>query len=177
MDTKKIICIALGCLAVVVIAYYIYKNKQKSSEKFGIALGMLAPQRRFYDKCVGNCYRNFTGDSSEGQFMWMCTDYCEEKAMARVALGLPDLTAEQHERHSYCQTDFIDALNTDHAKWLPEVKKVLGSPEECYCLDDTHVWCEQQYCPHSKNPKQCLKDCMRTRKVQCQSGMFAGWKP
>lgn len=180
--TKNFIIGVTVCVVIMVAVYFIQKYKpQKSKEKFGIALGMLAPQRRFYDKCTGDCYRNFTGDSSEGQFLWLCNDYCEEKAMARVALGLPDLTEDQHERHSYCQTDFINASNISFdgivGGGLPIVKQQLKSPDECYCLDDTVVYCREQICPHSKNPKQCLKDCFRTRAVQCKSGMFGGWKP
>ena len=173
MDTKKIVCLVVAAVVIITFAYFIYKNRyQHKEENFGLVLGLLAPQRRFYDKCVGNCYRNFTGDSSEGQFLWMCTDYCEEEAMARVALNLPDLTEEQHERHSYCQLDFIEANGTN---LMPILKKTLGSPQECYCLDDLNVWCREQYCPHSKNPGQCQKDCMRTRKVDCQSGMFGSY--
>lgn len=75
-----VILCAVVSVIVIAIAYLILKKYGSSSrEHFPITSGMITPQRRFYGKCIDNCWRNFTGDSSEGQFNWLCTDACERK--------------------------------------------------------------------------------------------------
>jgi hypothetical protein len=89
-----ICCVIL--IVVVIVSYLMFRP----TESFQITSGMITPQRRFYGQCIDDCWRNFTGDSSEGQFNWLCTDNCAKKAALRAEVGLPDITEEQHERHN-----------------------------------------------------------------------------
>jgi len=100
MKTASVIYCVVTVIVILVATYFIYKNFKSANETFQITSGMITPQRRFYGKCIDDCWRNFTGDSVEGQFNWLCTDECEKKAAMRAEVGLPDISEQQHERHN-----------------------------------------------------------------------------
>lgn len=195
---------------IVIIIYFVWRRlsfSEREFEPFQITSGMITPQRHFYGKCIDDCWRNFTGDSSEGQFNWLCTDACEKKAAARVAAGLPDISYSQYERHTglegkvtekieHCdgitETVTVPSCNRKYmnSKKLNNITKhsdILQSHnifnnsdyfERCYCSGEVKDWCENMICTHNiNNRKQCLLDCQRTRAVNCNAGLDWSWKP
>ncbi len=150
--------IIVGCIVVVIIAFVAYKWAT-NKEGFQIAMGMIHPQNKFYSKCVDDCFRQMTGDSSPGQFKWFCTDHCQDKANKRMIAGLPDLTDVEFERHTGPRPGQGVCSNST-TNPTPS--------EECFCLQERKEWCKQQWCPFSNDPL-CVPDCLRTRAVNCTS--------
>lgn len=157
-------CIFVAIVTIILI--YLFKNP--TQENYSITLGMGAPQNKFYGKCVNDCVRNKTGDSSPGQFLWLCTDKCQEMATARISQGVPDLTDSQYQR--YNSQHLGDKSSTDLNMWLsPYV-------ESNYCLNDIKSWCKERICPFAKN-KGCMDSCMRVNAVKCGGSIVGGWMP
>jgi len=152
----------VASIATAFACYYMWK---KSKENYAITLGMLAPQNYFYAKCTNDCVRDKTGDSSTGQFLWLCTDKCAEIAKAREVQGVPDLTKEEYQRYTVYDSNL--QLNS---MWDSEYL------ESSYCMNDVAKWCEQQYCPFSTHP-WCMKDCIKMKGVDCGGAVVGGWKP
>ena len=178
MDIKKQYLIyGFGIfLIVVIVIIFSSKSSLKNKENFSITLGTLSPQNRFYSKCTDNCYRNKTGDSSPGQFLWLCTDKCQDIANSRIAAGIPDLTEEEYQRHS-----FVKDIEIGQRGSLPhiEVKESswnFNDFEGDYCLKDVRKWCEERICPFAKN-EGCMESCPRVYSVQCGQGVTGGWMP
>lgn len=114
-----------------------------------------------------------------------------KKAANRIKAGLPDISEEQHERHTGIGNERIGDCNRSfmNSNKLSETAKrsdILqganifnGSDyfERCYCGSEVLDWCKNIICPHNSNPKQCLLDCQRTRAVNCNAGLDWSWKP
>lgn len=142
----------------VLYVWYTYKK----TENYQIALGMLAPQNYFYAKCTNDCVRDKTGDSSTGQFQWLCTDKCAEIAKAREKHGIPDISRAEYQRY------YADSMPGTY--W--------SSPylESAYCMRDIEQWCREKYCPFS-NHSDCMKGCINMRGVDCAGTLVAGGQP
>jgi hypothetical protein len=173
MENKYILYVTAVVLIVslVIILY----NKNKKSEKFSITLGTLSPQNKFYSKCTDNCYRNKTGDTSPGQFLWLCTDECQTIANARIKAGIPDLTDEEYQRHSFVNKDLLNRKNINNTADSNNLWD-YSNFEGVYCARDIKSKCANVICPFAKN-LGCMDSCMRTNLVQCGSGVTGGWKP
>jgi hypothetical protein len=157
-----------------VIIYRKYVNSGKITENYSITRGMLAPQNKFYNKCVDDCFRNKTGDSANEQFLWTCTDQCEISSLERMKYHPPtvfpnlpfkvrpihDLTDKEYQRHSECFN-------------LKDYNKI----NECYCLKDISTFCEQRVCNDSFNKNGCIVDCITKKSPDCKLGLFGGWRP
>jgi len=159
MKSQTLIYIVCAIIAVIAI-YFI--TKKTLIESFQINLGMLHPQNKFYAKCTDNCFRKDatnSGDSSPGQFKWLCTDACQEKANNRILAGIPDLTDFEYERHN--------APNSCYSS---------TEPDRCFCYKERKE-AAKQFCTFSKLPfDYCIESYMRTRAVNCETltggGMF-----
>jgi hypothetical protein len=155
MKNNRLIYI-LGFIIGIIIIYFIVK-KTSIIEPFQIDVGMLNPQNKFYAKCTDTCYRDISGDSSPGQFKWLCTDSCQEKANNRILAGVPDLTDMEYERHNKLDSCLL-----------------ANDRSMCYCLKDRKQDCEQK-CAFSRMPFDvCTLDCMRTRASNCLDGLYGG---
>jgi hypothetical protein len=137
---------------------------------------MIAPQNYFYAKCTNDCVRDKTGDSSTGQFLWLCTDKCAEIAKSRMEKGIPDLTREEYQRYTTMlpaggSTSGISKnfgnINRGNDIWNSEYL------ESNYCMNDVANWCAEKYCPFSNHP-WCMKDCIKMRGVDCGGSVIAG---
>lgn len=159
---KKYTFLVIAACAIGVVAYCVWKKYYTTTEKYQIALGMLAPQNYFYAKCTNDCVRDKTGDTSTGQYQWLCTDKCAEIAKAREVQGVPDLTKEEYQRYT------LDHMPGTY--WSSEYL------ESNYCMNDVTKWCAQQYCPFSSHP-WCMKDCVKMKGVDCGGAVIGGWKP
>ncbi len=152
---KNILLYVCYAAVIAVVILIIVKMREKGgvldSESFQISMGMIRPQNKFYSKCVDDCFRNFTGDSSPGQFKWLCEESCNIAATNRVKAKVPDLTDKQFERH----TEKCGLNNAD-----------------CFCEKERTTWCREQWCAFSDDP-YCMLDCQRTRAVNCES-MYGG---
>jgi hypothetical protein len=142
----------------IILLYIIYPKPKALAEKYSIVLGKLAPQSRFYNKCINECERNKSGDTGTGQFKWLCTRKCEDVAAKLVNMGeyahlyntkkwpLTDLTAEEYQRNNpLWDSEFL---------------------ESDYCLKDMKTLCQERYCPYSNHPN-CVRDCVRVKGVDC----------
>lgn len=197
MSQPSNLCIALCATGIVVVGYYLY-NSLRKKEDYSIALGMIAPQNYFYAKCTNDCVRDKTGDSSTGQFKWLCTDNCEKVARARMEQGIPDLTREEYQR--YYMNGANDANGADYTRMKTAYKPLITIPgmvpahnpgyvpknthtdgsywsseflEGSYCMNDVANWCAEKYCPFSNHP-WCMKDCIKMRGVDCGGAVIAG---
>lgn len=168
------VLIFCAAVALSVVLYKKYVNSGKITENYSITRGMLAPQNKFYNKCVDDCFRNKTGDSANEQFLWTCTDQCEIIAMERnnyhpptvfpdlpyKVNPIPDLTDKEYQRHSEC----FDLKDTNKIN-------------ECYCMKDISTFCEQRVCNDSFDKNGCITDCITKKSPDCKLGLFGGWRP
>lgn len=157
-------------IAIVVIVFLI-KTYGKGFENYQIVLGTAHNQQKFYGKCIDDCWRDLNGDSSPGQFKWLCTEKCQEVANARMSAGVPDLTDAEFEKHN--------SMNATNKGYYACPQNTLDPYElsKCYCLDERLNWCKEVICPFNRNSQtQCVADCMRTRAVDCMS-MQGGGQP
>lgn len=186
-------------IIIIIILYFIFRKKTK--ENMPITIGMLAPQYKFYDRCINDCYRDLTGDSAPGQFLWFCTDKCQDKAMMRAELGIKDLEdspltpaepkkrleksaiqlqnlGEEYRRHVECDTSKPKSIRGSMIDdtLTKNICATAGDLETCYCLKEIKAFCREQYCPFSKNTNNCMHDCIKTRSVGCLAGLKSGWK-
>lgn len=159
-STTKYLCIA-GAISAVAVLYYLW-NRNSQKEKYQLALGMLAPQNYFYAKCTNDCVRDKTGDSSTGQFQWLCTDKCAQIAKARERQNIPDISREEYQRY------YTERVQGSY--WSSEYL------ESSYCMRDIEQWCRETYCPFS-NHQDCMKGCINMRGVDCAGSLVAGGKP
>jgi len=150
----------VAVVAIILVAF-ICLSTNKSREKYSITLGMLAPQNKFYAKCVHDCVRDKTGDSYPGQFQWLCTDKCAETAKNRIQNNIPDLTSAEYQRHGGSQGGpFWDS---DYL-------------ESEYCMNDIESWCKERYCAFS-NHSDCMEGCIKMKGVDCGGAVVGGWMP
>jgi hypothetical protein len=192
--------IIIVAIIIIVILYFLFRKKTK--ENMPITIGMLAPQYKFYDRCINDCYRDLTGDSAPGQFLWFCTDKCQDKAMMRAELGIKDLEDTDYASDNYKNTPKktpavkLQNLGQEYRRHtecdLSEPKSIHGSMvdntlskdicatagdlETCYCLKEIKAFCREQYCPFSANTNDCMHDCLKVRSVGCLAGLKSGWK-
>jgi hypothetical protein len=142
-----------------ITCYFLYRHYRKNTEKYQIALGMIAPQNYFYAKCTNDCVRDKTGDSSNGQFQWLCTDKCAEIAKARMDQGIPDITRDEYQRY-YANSAVGSYWNSEYL-------------ESNYCMNEITQWCRERYCPYS-NHSDCMEGCIRMRGVDCGGAVISG---
>lgn len=182
----------ISAFIVGITCYLLYRHYRK--ETYQITLGMIAPQNYFYAKCTNDCVRDKTGDSSTGQFLWLCTDKCAEIAKSRMEKGIPDLTREEYQRYNTNnQTTGISSSglpknirNIIQGNNMKAVSRSSDSPnyvkhnmwnseylESNYCMNDVANWCAEKYCPFSNHP-WCMKDCIKMRGVDCGGSVIAG---
>lgn len=147
--------ILLLIIVLAVTVVWLFTKSRPTLENYSTVLGTLAPQRRYYNKCINNCARNKSGDSGTGQFKWLCTRDCEIRASKRDG-DRPDLTAKEYQRNGPLWDS--DLLEND------------------YCLKDIGTLCKERYCPYSNHPN-CVKDCVRVRSGDCIGPAVGGWMP
>lgn len=165
MSTNKIKNIFFygSIITFIIVLIVIIKKRYYSSEPedFQISLGIIANQHKFYSKCTNDCSRNkniVIGESSPGQFKWKCIDACQEEAIRRGKMNIPDLNDTEYQRHSQCSTRY----------------STPNDIEKCHCMNERLEWCKEQYCSFNKGDKSiCIKDCLRTRAINCNN-LFGG---
>jgi hypothetical protein len=131
---------------------------KKTIENYPMTIGMIGDQRLYYDRCVNNCWRNFTGDSKPEELLWKCTDDCQVNSNIRKIQKVPDITAEEHQRHydkCYHSSD----------------------PELCYCVEDMKDFCENRLCDKAFDHTSCVNSCIKVKSQDCRGGMVSGWRP
>jgi len=161
IDMDKIYIYTIISIIVLTIFVYLLHDNDKTLEKYSITLGMLAPQNKFYAKCTHDCVRDKTGDTSPGQFQWLCTDKCADIAKSRMKNGVDDLTSEEYQRHGGSSGG--PHWNSEHV-------------ESEYCMNDIKSWCEERYCAFS-NHSDCMEGCIKMKGVDCGGAVVGGWMP
>jgi hypothetical protein len=171
--------IGVSTFIVSISCYFLYRHYHKTTkEKYQIALGMIAPQNYFYAKCTNDCVRDQTGDSSNGQFQWLCTDKCAEIAKARIDQGIPDITRDEYQRYyvKHVPSARARAEGTDDISYRnSSVSSYWDSEylESNYCMNEITQWCRERYCPYS-NHSDCMQGCIRMRGVDCGGAVISG---
>jgi hypothetical protein len=163
---KENLYIGLIVISVVVLWIICLKNEVKKDEKtttksienYPMTIGMIGDQRLYYDRCVNNCWRNFSGDSSPEQLLWTCTDACQVNANIRKINKVPDITPQEHQRH------YDSCYNS-------------SNPEVCYCIEDMKDFCENRLCDKAFDHEKCVKSCIVVKSQDCLGGMISGWRP
>lgn len=158
MGTKNIFfygSIITSIIVIIVLIVIIKKHYYSSKpEDFQISLGMIANQRKFYGKYTNDCSRKLVGDSAPGQFKWNCINACQEEAIRRGKMNIPDLSDVEYQRHNQCSTRYSTSNDID----------------KCDCMNERLEWCKEQYCSFNKGDNStCISDCLRTRAINCNN--------
>lgn len=177
IDHIAIPAILSGLLVIGLYFYY-----RKSREGFAQVFGTLENQRRFYEKCTGDCHRNreLNFSSTFSPMQLTCHHACQDEAEKRSRANLPDLTEKEFQRHTegaYTEGAYTEGAYAEgvyrggvYDGFVPSNE---GDQELGYCLADIKENCNVNTCTplSTKNPEACKESCFRVNKYKCFSGL------